>query len=89
MKTTYELVKKDEQTWVNIEPLMNDVLDALTKMKDIKTDTLSDTVLHQLNLKILGLESIYTFLGGLVSEQNLKELRTKYGVTSNDTTIVH
>jgi hypothetical protein len=69
---------------------MNDVLDALNKMKQIKDDMLDDTDKQQLRLKIVGLEAIYTFLGGLVTEQNLVELRQKYGVETNDNTnIIH
>lgn len=83
MKTTYTLYREDDVTYVSVEPLMNDALDALNKMKEIKTEGLDEIDKQQLRLKILGLESIYTFLGGLVTEQNLAELREKYGVKSN------
>lgn len=86
---TYQLFKEDNITYVSLEPLLNDVRDALVKMKDIKTDDLDDTTKHQLNLKILGLESIYTFVGGLITEQNLNELREKYNGETSDTTIIH
>ncbi len=90
MKTTYTLERKNSVTTVTVEPLMNDVLDALNKMKQIKDDMLDDTDKQQLRLKIVGLEAIYTFLGGLVTEQNLVELRKKYGVETNDNTnIIH
>jgi hypothetical protein len=90
MKTTYTLERVDSITTVTVEPLMNDVLDALNKMKQIKDDMLDDTDKQQLRLKIIGLEAIYTFLGGLVTEQNLVELRKKYGVETNDNTnIIH
>ena len=83
MKTTYTLYREDEITYVSVEPLMNDALDALNKLKEIKSDMLDQTDQQQLKLKILGLEAIYTFLGGLVTEQNLAELREKYGVKAN------
>lgn len=83
MKTTYTLYREDDVTYVSVEPLMNDALDALNKMKEIKTEGLDEVDKQQLRLKILGLESIYTFLGGLVTEQNLAELREKYGVKAN------
>ena len=83
MKTTYTLYREDDVTYVSVEPLMNDALDALNKMKEIKTEGLDEIDKQQLRLKILGLESIYTFLGGLVTEQNLAELREKYGVKAN------
>lgn len=80
MKTTYELKKLDDTLYVSVEPLMNDVLDALNTMKEINTEGLDNVDQQQMRLKILGLEAIYTFLGGLVTEQNLKDLREKYGV---------
>jgi hypothetical protein len=90
MNTTYSLERKNDITTVTVEPLMNDVLDALNKMKQIKDDMLDDTDKQQLRLKIIGLEAIYTFLGGLVTEKNLEELRKKYGVESNGpTNIIH
>ena len=87
---TYELFREDGITWVSIENLMSDVNDALLKMRKISEVGLDSTDVQQLRLKIVGLEAIYTFLGGLVTEQNLKELREKYGVNENEaTTIVH
>jgi len=80
MKTTYELKKLDHKLFVSVEPLMNDILDALNKLKEISIEGLDSTDQHQLRLKILGLEAIYTFLGGLVTEQNLADMREKYGV---------
>lgn len=87
---TYELFREDGITWVSIENLMSDVNDALLKMRKISEVGLDSTDVQQLRLKIVGLEAIYTFLGGLVTEQNLKELREKYGVDENEaTTIIH
>lgn len=86
---TYELFREDDITWVSIENLMNDVNDALKKMRNISEIGLEPHDVQQLRLKIVGLEAIYTFLGGLVTEQNLKELREKYGVKEDDSHIVH
>lgn len=86
---TYELFREDDITWVSIENLMNDVNDALIKMRNISELGLDPADVQQLRLKIVGLEAIYTFLGGLVTEQNLKELREKYGVKEDDSHIVH
>lgn len=87
---TYELFREDGITWVSIENLMNDVNDALIKLRNINELGLDITDVQQLRLKIIGLEAIYTFLGGLVTEQNLSELREQYGVTESEThTIVH
>jgi len=86
---TYELFREDGITWVSIENLMNDVNDALGKMRNISELGLDPSDVQQLRLKIVGLEAIYTFLGGLVTEQNLKELREQYGVKEDDIHIVH
>lgn len=86
---TYELLREDGITYVSIENLMNDVNDALIKMRNISEVGLEPHDIQQLRLKIVGLEAIYTFLGGLVTEQNLKELREKYGVKEDDSHIVH
>ena len=88
-QNTYELFREDDITWVSIENLMNDVNDALGQMRNISEIGLQQHDVQQLRLKIVGLEAIYTFLGGLVTEQNLKELREQYGVSEHDTTIVH
>lgn len=86
---TYELFREDGITWVSIENLMNDVNDALIKMRNISELGLDSSDVQQLRLKIVGLEAIYTFLGGLITEQNLKELREQYGVKEDDSHIVH
>lgn len=86
---TYELFRENDITWVSIENLMNDVNDALLKMRNISEIGLEPHDVQQLRLKIVGLEAIYTFLGGLVTEQNLKELREQYGVKEDDSHIVH
>jgi len=88
-QNTYELFREDDITWVSIENLMNDVNDALGQMRNISEIGLQPHDVQQLRLKIVGLEAIYTFLGGLVTEQNLKELREQYGVHEHDSTIVH
>jgi hypothetical protein len=88
-ENTYELFREDDITWISIEPLMNDINDALIQMRKISEVGLDSVDVQQLRLKIVGLEAIYTFLGGLVTEQNLKELREKHGVSENDTHIIH
>ena len=88
-QNTYELFREDDITWVSIEHLMNDVNDALVQMRKISEIGLDSHDVQQLRLKIVGLEAIYTFLGGLVTEQNLKDLREQYGVSEDDSTILH
>lgn len=86
---TYQLFREDGVTWVTIENLMNDVNDALQKMRKISELGLEPHDVQQLRLKIVGLEAIYTFLGGLKTEQDLADLRQQYGVEDNDTSILH
>jgi len=88
-QNTYELFREDDITRVSIEHLMNDVNDALVQMRKISEIGLDQHDVQQLRLKIVGLEAIYTFLGGLVTEQNLKDLRDQYGVSEDDSTILH
>ena len=88
-ENTYELFREDDITWISIEPLMNDINDALIQMRKISEVGLDSVDVQQLRLKIVGLEAIYTFLGGLVTEQNLKELREKHGVSEDDSYIIH
>lgn len=86
---TYQLFREDGVTWVTIENLMNDVNDALQKMRKISELGLEPHDVQQLRLKIVGLEAIYTFLGGLKTEQDLADLRQQYGVKDNDNSILH
>lgn len=86
---TYQLFREDGVTWVTVENLMNDVNDALQKMRKISELGLEPHDVQQLRLKIVGLEAIYTFLGGLKTEQDLADLRQQYGVKDNDNSILH
>lgn len=86
---TYQLFREDGVTWVTVENLMNDVNDALQKMRKISELGLEPHDVQQLRLKIVGLEAIYTFLGGLKTEQDLADLRQQYGVKDDDTSILH
>jgi len=72
MNTTYKL-NKDENgcLWVSVKELMVDVKDALDKLSKLDSPELTTDDKKDLNFKILGLQSIYTFLGALVTEQTL------------------
>ena len=75
----YKLVKaEDGIVWVSIQPLMADIEENLDKIKQIPTIQLNDEDNRGLNLKIIGLESIYQFLGALLTEQQLVELKEQH-----------
>jgi len=71
---TYRLAKdQDGELLVTVKPLMNDIEKSIHKMMDIPIDTLTNEDKEIFNLKILGLKTIYEFLGALVQEQTLKD----------------
>jgi len=70
----YQLQKgPDNITWCSLEPLMQDVSESLDKLVKIDTTELSDTDKDIMDFNILGMKAIYTFIGALVQEANLKE----------------
>ena len=74
MKTTYKLMKgSDEQLWVTIKPLMNDLQAAINQLNDLDITALVDLQEQKIfELKLLGLKTVYEFLGALETEQYLK-----------------
>lgn len=71
---TYRLAKdQDGELLVTVKPLMNDIEKSIHKMMDIPVESLTDENKEIFNLKILGLKTIYEFLGALVQEQTLKD----------------
>lgn len=71
---TYKLIKGADNTlFVSVGPLMNDIQLSIDKMYDINIDDLSDDDKQIFDLKILGLKTVYEFLGALVMEQTLKD----------------
>lgn len=65
---------EDGIVWVSIQPLMQDVLEALDKAKNIKTDGLDNDEKRGVDFTVLTMEGVYQFLGSLLTEANLKEL---------------
>ena len=86
MNNRYRLEKgPDGITWVSIEPLMQDVVESLDKLKNIVYDGEDK---HEIDMRILGLTAIYEFLGALVTEKKLETLRVEhYGEKANSRTI--
>ena len=76
MTNRYKLVKaEDGVVWVSIQPLMEDIRESKTKMFSIDTSRLSPEQKSEFQLRMVGLEAVYEFLGALVTEKQLEELR--------------
>ena len=58
--------------WVSIQPLMEDMREALDQLIELDVSSLKEEDETDFNMRILGLKAIYTFLGSLVTEHNLK-----------------
>ena len=70
----YKLIKGgDNHTYVSLEPLMDDIQKSVDKMMDINIDDLSADNKQLFDLKLLGLKTVYEFLGALKTEQTLRE----------------
>ena len=75
----YRLVKaEDGITWVSLEPLAYDVNSMLQAIMDVPTDELDATTLAELNFRIHGLRAVHSFIGALITEQNVAELKEEY-----------
>lgn len=72
----YKLAKaEDGVIWVSIQPLMDDIRDSKTKLFAVDTSRLSKEQKSEFQLRMIGLEAVYEFLGALVTEKQLEELR--------------
>ena len=65
----------DGTVWVSIQPLMQDIQDNLEKLKKIVYE--GDDK-RELDMRILGLEAINSFLGALVTEKKLELMRKEH-----------
>jgi len=71
---TYKLFKgSDNHTYVSVGPLMQDIKLSMEKMSDIDVSNLNDDNKKIFDLKLLGLKTVYEFLGALEQEQFLKD----------------
>ena len=76
MQKTYKLaVNETNELTVTIPSLMKDIEESLKLMVEIPTDELSADNLHLLNMKILGIKTVHQFLGALVQEHTLANMR--------------
>ena len=71
---TYKLFRgADNNLYVSVGPLMGDIKKSIETMVDMDITKLSDENKQIFDLKILGLRTIYEFLGALEQEQYLKD----------------
>lgn len=75
----YKLIKGgDNNTYVSVEPLMNDIQTSVDKMMEIDISNLSPENRQIFDLKLLGLKTVYEFLGALRTEQQLREAAQQF-----------
>ena len=65
----------DDQLWVTVRPLMNDIQQAMADLAEMDISTLNKEDTYIFNMKILGLKTVYEFIGALETEQFLKDKR--------------
>ena len=71
---TYKLMKGgDGFLYVSIQPLMKDIAASVSKMHTLDVSHLTDEQQRIFDLKMLGLTTVYEFLGAFVTEQQLKD----------------
>jgi hypothetical protein len=71
---TYKLMKGgDGYLYVSIQPLMKDIAASVKQMHTMDISELSDENQRIFDLKMLGLTTVYEFLGAFVTEQQLKD----------------
>lgn len=79
LEYTYKLFRGgDNLLYVSVGPLMNDIKKSIEIMNDMDIESLSDENKQIFELKILGLRTIYEFLGALSMEQTLKEKQQEF-----------
>ena len=71
---TYKLMKGgDGYLYVSIQPLMKDIAKSVAQMQGMDVSHLSDENQRIFDLKMLGLTTVYEFLGAFITEQQLKD----------------
>jgi hypothetical protein len=71
---SYKLIKGgDGHIYVSVQPLMHDIQVSIDKMQTMDISSLSDENQRIFDLKLLGLTTVYQFLGGFITEQQLKD----------------
>jgi hypothetical protein len=71
---SYKLIKGgDGHLYVSIQPLMKDIAESVRQMHEMDVSHLSDENQRIFDLKMLGLTTVYEFLGAFVTEQMLRD----------------
>jgi arginase family enzyme len=68
----------DGITWCSLQPLMEDINENISKLMNMDITELSDDNKEIFELKILGLRTVYQFIGSLVQEKDLELLREEH-----------
>lgn len=75
---TYKLIKGgDGHLYVSVQPLMKDIAESVRQMHGMDISHLSDEQQRIFDLKMLGLTTVYEFLGAFVTEQQLRDAATE------------
>ena len=64
--------------WVSLEPLLDDIVQALEGLMNLPTDTLDDDGKHIIEMKILGLRTVHEFLGSIITADNLQKIKNNH-----------
>jgi len=75
MKNTYKLERQQGYTWVNLEAVMADIQTNYNGLCEMDLTKFSQSEVELLEMKMVGLQQVYQFLGALVMEAKLSELR--------------
>lgn len=79
MRTNEYKLKSDPDgtVWVSIQPLQKDIVEHIKLLGDVDISNLDKFDQKEYDIKIMGLNAIYTFLGALIQEHTLNQLREK------------
>ena len=64
--------------WVSLEPLLDDIVQALEGLMELPLDTLDDDGKHIIEMKILGLRTVHEFLGSIITADNLQKIKNNH-----------
>lgn len=71
---TYKLIKGgDGHLYVSIQPLMKDIAKSVHVMQEMDISSLNEEQQKIFDLKLLGLTTVYEFLGAFITEQQLRD----------------
>ena len=76
---TYKLIKGgDGHLYVSIQPLMKDIAESVRKMQEMDVSHLSEENQKIFDLKMLGLTTVYEFLGAFITEQQMRDAAQEF-----------